>query len=320
MEKGRVHSASFNDWILGPDDSELARSLSGLVYPKPGFFKRRRSPPPNRSRMRPPAMGYILTLIFSVTTLLLLVRSSKNGGSAAKGISSVATRKSGRILQGDEYGSKDLFLGEFSAGSTENQSPPDSDFERVSKKIKEASIEKQAASAHVLEDKRNETDVGVVSQTGSQPIKQVTSLGEKKEVASKTQVSALDGQVLDTRDLILKDSLQRSDADPRTAFQQAERLSIPAIIAAPVLKEGTNPATELERVLESVAGDSAEAVSSEAKTGFTGRSTQNVRSSKEGGGKERMMLVTGVDSATCTTARGTEIEMKGVQNKMDYAR
>lgn len=318
MEKGRVGSASFNDWIPSPDDSELARSLSGLVYPKPGFFKRRRSPPPSRSRMRPPAMGYILTLIFSITTFLLLVRSSKDGGSVGDEVSSVATRKSGRILQGDVSGSVDLFLGEFSAGSAEKQSLPDAGLKRVSDKTGEASIEKQAASALVAENKRNESDdARNVSQSGSQPIKQVTSLGERKEVASKAQFSALDEQVLDTRDLILKDRLQGSDADPRTAFQQAEKLSIPAIIAAPVLKRGANPAAEVERVLESVAGESA---SGEVKTGLTEPSTQDVKSSKEGGRKERMMLVTGVDSATCTTARGTEIEMKGVQNKMDYAR
>jgi hypothetical protein len=317
MEKGRVNSASFHDWIPSPDDTELARSVSGLVYPKPGFFKRRRSPPPSRSRMRRPAMGYILTLIFSVTTFLLLVRSSKDAGGAGDGpVSSVATRKSGRILQGDESGSKDLFLGEFSSGSTANHSPPDAGSKRVSDKTWKASIQKQAVSVLVSEGKRNETDEGDLSQNGSQPIKQVTSLEEKKEVASKAQVSALDGQILDTRDLIFKDRLQRSDADPRTAFQQVEKLSIPA----PVLKKGTNAAGETEHVSESVAGDSAEAASSEAKTSPTGRSTQDVESSKEGGRKERMMLVTGVDSATCTTARGTEIEMKGVQNKMDYAR
>lgn len=36
--------------------------------------------------------------------------------------------------------------------------------------------------------------------------------------------------------------------------------------------------------------------------------------------RAKMMMVTGVDSATCSTERGMEIGMKGLQNKMDYAR
>ena len=36
--------------------------------------------------------------------------------------------------------------------------------------------------------------------------------------------------------------------------------------------------------------------------------------------RKKLMMVTGVDSATCSTERGMEIGMKALQNKMDYAR
>ncbi|GAQ78946.1 Galactosyl transferase [Klebsormidium nitens] len=45
-----------------------------------------------------------------------------------------------------------------------------------------------------------------------------------------------------------------------------------------------------------------------------------VTENKQTAPRAKMMMVTGVDSATCSTERGMEIGMKGLQNKMDYAR
>lgn len=36
--------------------------------------------------------------------------------------------------------------------------------------------------------------------------------------------------------------------------------------------------------------------------------------------REKLMLVAGVEGRTCTTARGSEIALKGLKNKVDYAR
>jgi hypothetical protein len=275
------------DWVPHRDEDVDLRSVTGLFPSKPSLPNGRRRTKSASSCLRSVHLGSGLTLIFSVSALMFLFyqRSalSADGRWVETGVSQRVVNESLNGLGGSgERNSEGSFLEAHTAALVEKGFL---DGDAGTRGDESESESGGLADADTREDEFD-GESGVTDQSDAEFSADQHMLfvdaGEEQRAAEAAQtLFGSSGQSGQVNGTVVAAKQDRVRGKQKSRSSRADRLT--AEVAA---LDGNDKG----------------------------------KNAWEGSGRTDVMLVTGVEARPCTTQRGSEIALKGLKNKIDYAR
>jgi hypothetical protein len=288
------------DWVPHRDEDVDLRSVTGLFPSKPSLPNGRRRTKGASSFLRSVHLGSGLTLIFSVSALMFLFyqRSalSADGRWVETGVSQRGNNESLEGRDGfEERNSRESFLEGHTAvliekgflgGGLEDAGTRGDESESESGGLADA--------ANPEDEFDGESGFADQSDTEFNADQHMLFVDGDEEKGSAEVASGSTGQSGQVNGTVVGSKQERfaeARGKQKSRSSRADRLT--AEVAA---LDGN--------------GKGKDAREGSAREG----------SAREGSARTDVMLVTGVEARPCTTRRGSEIALKGLKNKIDYAR